>query len=185
MNAQLCNKRWTYKIKSCFAWKKALTSLSSKCKLSTNSASPQITQCNVWVTNNFLESNAAIIITYPPTAYSLFPIAATPTRARRVDMDATMCQRSVLVSYASQSPWIANKLPPPGKEQTYTKKNEEKCFEQKRKCHQEDGDMRKRGLQLRVFKRSENEMCLQSFQTATLEVKNEGGEVLEPHSLQS
>lgn len=45
--------------------------------------------------------------------------------------------------------------------------------------------MRKRGLQLRVFKRSENEMCLQSFQTATLEVKNEGGEVLEPHSLQS
>lgn len=53
------------------------------------------------------------LITYPPTAYSRFPMAATPTRARRVDMDATMCQRSVLVSYASQSPWMANKLPPP------------------------------------------------------------------------
>lgn len=35
---------------------------------------------------------------YPPTAYSLFPMAATPTRALRVDMEATMCQRSVRVS---------------------------------------------------------------------------------------
>lgn len=51
---------------------------------------------------------------YPPTAYSRFPIAATPTRARRVDMEATTCQRSVRVSYASQSPWMANRLPPPG-----------------------------------------------------------------------
>jgi len=40
-------------------------------------------------------------------------MAATPTRARLVDIEATMCQRSVLVSYASQSPWMANKLPPP------------------------------------------------------------------------
>ena len=35
---------------------------------------------------------------YPPTAYSLFPMAATPTLALRVDMEATMCQRSVRVS---------------------------------------------------------------------------------------
>lgn len=35
---------------------------------------------------------------YPPTAYSRFPTAATPTRALRVDMEATTCQRSVRVS---------------------------------------------------------------------------------------
>lgn len=49
-------------------------------------------------------------------------MAATPTRARRVDMDATMCQRSVLVSYASQSPWMANRLPPPA--ETYTQEQD-------------------------------------------------------------
>lgn len=38
------------------------------------------------------------MFSYPPTAYSLFPMAATPTLALRVDMEATMCQRSVRVS---------------------------------------------------------------------------------------
>lgn len=57
-------------------------------------------------------------------------MAATPTRARRVDMDATMCQRSVLVSYASQSPWMANRLPPPADTHTHTQCGEKKSWSQ-------------------------------------------------------
>lgn len=80
-----------------------LVSHNTECSLSKRSA---VRSTVFWV-------NIVVLVTHPPTAYSLLPMAATPTRARRVDMDATMCQRSVLVSYASQSPWMAKRLPPP------------------------------------------------------------------------